>query len=279
MANGRASRIFSLATSIASLIFEAMFTSRLLLFWPISILALQGCSTGNGASTAQTIFTGQTREIRYEVDYMTGAEPFVGDAPNGAPIWYFLRTNISALFDSTKTVTVPTTLDDMQAIPAGGTDYSQSDILALADTYRDHPAFENGVTTIYVLFLDGYFVSDEKTDSSVLGVSIGDTSVIAIFKPAITAGTFATLFVGKFVEQSVLIHESGHALGLVNNGLALTSAHQDAEHGAHCTNDRCVMYYLNEGIADLVEFLQQVKLDGDTVIFGDECLNDAHAAL
>jgi len=83
--------------------------------------------------------------------------------------------------------------------------------------------------------------------------------------------------VPKFVEQSTLIHEMAHALGFVNNGLPLKTAHQDSAHGAHCSNPNCVMYYLNEGKSDMVNFVQQYILSGNTVMMDSQCLQDAQS--
>lgn len=253
--------------------------NRFLLTLPTFFLVLiSACSSSESPLGTENIFSTETTEVNYEVDYMEGAEPYVGTTLTGQPIWNFLMNNISALLDNTKTVTVPVELTEMEQIPAEAQNYSADDILAMADQYRNQPSLENGVATIYVIFVDGFYIEDGEVNNAVLGVSLGDTGVVAMFKPVID-GAAALPAVKKFVEQSVLIHESGHALGLVNNGLELTSAHHDSEHGAHCTNQDCVMYYLNEGVADLIGFIQSGNVSTESVIFGDECLADAAAAL
>ena len=88
-----------------------------------------------------------------------------------------------------------------------------------------------------------------------IGFSINDTPIIAVFKDVVvTSGGPA---VQKFVEQSTLVHEMGHALGFVNNGVPLASSHQDSVHGAHTVNSNCIMYWLNEGASDMAAFVQQ----------------------
>ncbi|HEY1079471.1 MAG TPA: hypothetical protein VGE46_05215, partial [Bdellovibrio sp.] len=79
----------------------------------------------------------------------------------------------------------------------------------------------------------------------------------------------------KYVEQSTLVHEMGHALGFVNNGVTLASAHQDTAHGAHTTNPNCVMYWQNEGASDLASFVQNFITNNTTVMWGAEVLQDA----
>jgi hypothetical protein len=100
-----------------------------------------------------------------------------------------------------------------------------------------------------------------------------------MFKPVIegTASGRAGIL-SRYVEQATMIHEFGHAVGLVNNGLAMAAPHQDQANGAHCTNDSCVMYYAVEGVGGVVDFVQQYVTTGSNVLFGEECLADAAAA-
>jgi predicted Zn-dependent protease len=220
-------------------------------------------------------YTSEIKKIIYEVDYMAQAEPYLGNSTDGKPVWNFLKNNVAKLFNNTKTVTVPTTLSDMELIPTETGNYSQTRILELARTYRQTSVMGADFASIYILFLNGFFETEGKADTTVLGVSIGSSGVIAIFKRAIEINTIASQRLRNFVEQSVLIHESGHTLGLVNNGLPLTNNHQDIAHGAHCTNDDCVMYYLNEGVQDLLDFLSRGNPSTETIVFGAECLDDA----
>lgn len=73
------------------------------------------------------------------------------------------------------------------------------------------------------------------------------------------------------------MHELGHAIGLVNNGIPMSSPHQDAEHGAHTTNNECVMYWLNEGPSGLRDFVAQYIVSGETLMWGPQVLSDAEA--
>ena len=103
-------------------------------------------------------------------------------------------------------------------------------------------------------------------------------AIIAMFKPVIESTSVGPLgVVERYVEQATLVHEFGHAVGLVNNGLPLTSEHHDAEHGAHCNNEDCVMYYQVEGASAMVDFVLNRVTSGDVVLFADDCLADAAA--
>ncbi|MCB0309209.1 MAG: hypothetical protein KDD48_07540 [Bdellovibrionales bacterium] len=243
-----------------------------------SIAVVISCvSCGNSPPFSQVVLSPDINHILVEVDYMENMAPFTNTSTN-EPLWSFLENNISALFQDTKSLTVPKSLNAMQEIPARNQNYMLDDILSLADEYRDQKETDGPTASLYIIFLDGYLKHEGQIKNSVIGISVSGTSIIAVFKPVIYSRAFPLPAVKFFIEQSVLIHEAGHAFGLVNNGLALTSDHHDQEHGAHCTNSSCVMYYLNEGVSDLIEFIR----DGfslQEVIFKDECLQDAHAAL
>lgn len=112
----------------------------------------------------------------------------------------------------------------MELIPAGDDeDYSVDELLDLADAHRDERS-EGDRATFYAVWVDGYFEDDGERQSGVLGVSIGNTGVIAMFKPVIQS-TSPIEGIARFSEQLVLVHEFGHAIGLVNNGVPLTSDH------------------------------------------------------
>jgi len=131
---------------------------------------------------------------------------------------------------------------------------------------------------LYIPFLNGLFHDEQMVRNDVLGVSIGATRVIAMFKPVIMSAA-SLPNVRKFVEQSTLVGEFGHAVGLVNNGVAMVNAHQDTAHSAHDTSSACVMYYANEGANDAAQFAQRYITTGSEVIFDSGCLADTAARL
>ena len=84
--------------------------------------------------------------------------------------------------------------------------------------------------------------------------------------------------VTKVLEQSTLVHELGHAFGLVNDGVALTSAHEDAAHAHHCTNEKCVMNWSAERVGSAVAVAKAFLTSGTTVVYDASCLADLDAA-
>lgn len=224
-------------------------------------------------------FSTTVEEVVVEIDYQEGAEPYDGTYLTTGPAFSLFEDNVERLFaSSTAALTLPSTLSEMQNVGPleGAESYSSSEIVALAERFRDE-ASEGTTQSYYVLFLDGLFRIDDEAQSGILGVSIGDTGIIAMFKPVIeNIGLVEAT--RAFGEQTVLIHELGHAIGLVNRGIALQSEHHDEANGAHCTNPDCVMYYQNEGAEEIVSFIQSAITRGDRVLFDDACLQDVDAA-
>lgn len=223
------------------------------------------------------VFDPSVTDVLVEIDFEPGAEPFTGNVIGFGDTFAITRSNIDRIFAGRKTLSVPTTLAGMENIgDVPDEQLTVDDLLALAAAHRS-----SGDTatrkTYYVLFLSGYFTDGSGPRPGVLGVSIGDTGVIAMFKDVIDSTHIPATNVARFVEQSTLVHELGHAIGLVHNGVLPTSPHHDTAHGAHCTNDACVMYWQNEGAGDMAAFVQRSVLSGDTILFDAACLADVDA--
>ena len=77
-------------------------------------------------------------------------------------------------------------------------------------------------------------------ENRILGINLDGTPTIAIFKPVIESASNSRTE-KALIEQSTIVHEIGHAIGLVNKGVRATTAHHDTANGAHCTNEGCVM--------------------------------------
>lgn len=199
----------------------------------------------------------QFTELRLEVDYMEGYEPTQAglDSLKAALERHLAKSSI--------TIGAPT------SIPAqGDSTYSAEEIRTLEDEYRDHVT-QGGSDAIwaYFLVLDGKF-----TDGSVVGLAYYNTSM-AFFGETIREITGGVSQPSRTkVEATVFRHEFGHNLGLVDNGIPMQRDHQDEAHGAHCTNDQCVMYYAIE----TTDFFGNV-FDGTIPGFGEYGTEDMAA--
>lgn len=251
-----------------------------------SLLFFQNCSPPGATSqnpdrnfpqAVSNNYFKTTQKFIVEVYYEPGAEPFAGNTLSGMPYWNILEDNLNAIFQyrsQIPVVVVPKQLNEMTALSAQNkASWTSSEILALYG--QNHQSSTTASEAhFYLYFLKGVYNTGSGPNPNVLGLSLGGTPVIAIFKDVIN-GSSNNAVVKKYVEQSTLVHEMGHALGFVNNGVPMAVNHQDTEHGAHTTNSDCVMYWMNEGAGDLTNFVQKYITSGSTLMWGPEVLKDA----
>jgi len=232
-------------------------------------------------STSENYFR-KTQKIVLEVYYESGAEPFYGTTASGKQLWEVVEQNLTSIMQyrtTTPSLEVPMSIASMTVIATQSrSSWLGTDILSLSGQNRQGDS-STETSYFYIYFLKGYYNNGSGPQSSVLGVSLSGTPIIAIFKDAVKASAANPNGpVAKFVEQSTLVHEIGHALGFVNNGVPMVGTnHQDTAHGAHSTNSNCVMYWLNEGGSDLVQFVQNYITSSSFVMWGSEVLGDAQA--
>ncbi|MBL6449663.1 peptidase [Fulvivirga sp. 29W222] len=153
----------------------------------------------------------------------------------------------------------------------GQTQYSVSDIQAIEDNNRTQ--FTDGKTiAAYFFFADSGY-SEDTNEAKVLGIAYRNTSM-ALFQKTIEdlsggLGQPST----NLLTSTVMNHEFGHILGLVNNGTSMVSQHQDVDHGHHCNAKDCLMYWAAEtgsGIAGLLGMSSPPGLDA-------QCISDLKA--
>lgn len=247
----------------------------MVLFWTSCALL-----SGDEDTSPGVVDDAPITQVIVEVDHGPGASPRTGGFGGVDDVWSLTQANLEALFVGVP-IDVPHDLVDMEPIaevPEGDDGaFDRDELLAIsARTRQDLPA--PGVAAYHVLFLDGRFADESGVRDSVLGVSLGGTTVVALFTPVIDGAALLEP-VRAFVEQTTLVHELGHAVGLVNTGLPMVDDHEDPEHPGHDIDDGCVMFWANEGAADLVAFVTQVVREDSVVLFDDACIADVRAGL
>ncbi len=231
---------------------------------------------GGGSGAATNVFAITTTKVVVEVDYETGQEPYTGNVLTFGDTWQPTHTNINRVFSSKKTLTIPSTTGAMTDVgPISDEEITVADIAALAAQHRtEHDSADT--KTYWMLFVSGYFTDGNGVNPGVLGVSVGDT--IVMFKDVIrSTGELTNPNTVRYVEQSTIIHELAHSIGLVDNGVTMLVDHKDEAHGAHCTNPDCVEYWLNEGSSDARAFALRRLLTNNTILFDAACLADVDA--
>ncbi|MEC8875099.1 MAG: hypothetical protein VYE50_00805 [Candidatus Thermoplasmatota archaeon] len=120
----------------------------------------------------------------------------------------------------------------------GSTDesYSLEEIIAIENEQRTR--YKSGNTfVIHILYLNGEYEDNDQT----LGLAYTGSSFV-LFKEKIEEAELVFISAEE-VERSVIVHEYGHLLGLINNGYESPHDHEDPEHPYHSNNEESVMYW------------------------------------
>lgn len=127
------------------------------------------------------------------------------------------------------------------------------EVRAIEDASRTE--FAQGDTAVFYYFVVSESSTDDSAQGKVLGYAYRPTSMV-IFQKTIDAVSGGLGQPSRdVVESTVVVHELGHVLGLVNTGTAMQSPHEDTAHPKHDSNTKCIMYYANnssELIANLI---------------------------
>lgn len=149
--------------------------------------------------------------------------------------------------------------------------YSVSDVIDIEREHREKYNSE-GQITVFGFFADGEYAENTE-DSSVLGIAYRNTS-FAVFEETIRDfGSDAFAPALSVLETTVINHEFGHLLGLVNAGTTPQSNHQDTEHGKHCSEEDCLMYWT----AETGEGLLGMLTGGAVPSLDSQCIADLQA--
>ncbi len=213
--------------------------------------------TGSGSGGGGTAVTSRAGDYAYdylrsdtytsvlvEIDYIAGRPPsgLALDALEEALVTYLDKPDgISLLVD-----------DEIPLSESPGA-WSPQDIRALEEQYRDHhrdPA--TGEMVLYFVYLDGHSVYDDG-EGRVLGHTLSGSS-LAMFKDTIL-DRGGPPFVVEQVEPKVIVHELGHVLGLVDNGLPMQTDRLDHQHGKHDLDPDCLMHWTvsSDRVVDVIQ--------------------------
>ena len=208
-----------------------------------------------GFSSNQLLSSGTYKSLKIEVQYMPGY------APDAAALNH-LQNVLTAYLNKPSGITIVT-----KEIPgASSTTLSVDQVRKIEEENRT--VFTTGDQIgVYFLFTNGNY-----TDNNVLGVAYRNTSMVLFGKKIHdNSGALGQASRTK-LEATVLEHEFGHILGLVDIGTPMQTNHKDASHGNHCNNTNCLMYYAAE-TTDILGIL----INGNIPSFDANCAADLHA--
>ena len=208
-----------------------------------------------GESANELLASTTYKSVKIEIQYMTGYAPDAAAANN-------LQGMLSNILNKPGGISV-VTKEISASLNTVLTINEVSDIET-----NNRTAFTTGdQIALYVLYTNGNY-----PDANVLGAAYKNTSVV-IFGKNIhdNSGGIGQASRTK-LESTVLEHEMGHLLGLVDLGSTMQTNHKDAANGNHCNNSSCLMYYASE-TKDILGFL----ITGSIPTFDANCLSDLHA--
>lgn len=191
-----------------------------------------------GSLTLACLQSDQFSSMVVEIDFESGYRPMTSSTD-------MLLERLNQVCDKPEGITVEYSEVDFQHEG----DWTADDVREQAWLHKSGDVMDSTVLRWQLLFPSG-----EYTETGVLGVAV-DGSSIALFGDTIqeAGGPFNRPSV-EDVENSVVVHEVGHLLGLVNLVYTSPADHEDPEHPGHSSNDDSVMYWAVNS-ADLANIL------------------------
>jgi hypothetical protein len=138
-----------------------------------------------------------------------------------------------------------------RAIAPQGGNYTDEDLHAIQWAALDSRGVgvSQGASVLHVLYLDG-----RMRERNHVGLSLGNGAIVLfpIYFDIQAVGPAAVYNSGldrgrAEIERAVLIHELGHAFGLVGCGAPMVRPHNDPSHPCHSANEGSVMWWAVDG--------------------------------
>jgi hypothetical protein len=140
---------------------------------------------------------------------------------------------------------------DETSLPSRGGAWSDKDVSDYESAHHSRKTSGSTVVT-HLMFLDGSSTRDSG-DQKILGIAYGHETIVLFSQTirdscSVLSGCLTS---SDYILQVVLVHEFGHAMGLVDNGIDMASPHEDAAHPGHSNDCNSVMYWAVETTAIL----------------------------
>ncbi len=178
-----------------------------------------------GASADELLKDDRFTSLAVEVQYMKGFKP---DA-RAIEILTFLRQHLhkpGGIYFYQK-----------QIKPVQGTILSRKQVDGIRRSNRTIYTKKNQIA-VYILYTNGRF-----ENPYILGHAFRNTSIVIYGKVVKDNENVSSFPTQTTIESTLLLHEMGHLLGLVNKDSQMQADHADTAHEAHCMNPECFMYW------------------------------------
>lgn len=182
--------------------------------------------------------------LHVEVDYASGRPP--------SPIALeAVRETMDRATDKEEvTIATPRSFPRTEA-----TYHSLGDLERIAGTTKDaSPRLSTPADQTYVLhivYLDGTgWTTPDGDDQALLGLHVGRIGTVFLFPERIDTlgrprghGPIDAALFAPYMERAVLVHELGHAFGLIGDEVPQSTPHEDPDRPHHSKNPESVMYW------------------------------------
>lgn len=191
-------------------------------------------------SQTSDYFSDSVTNFEVAVFYEDGAAPYADELGNGGrKTWDVTKESYKALFQThiKRTLTIPDSLTQMKSFAyQNRAIWTEPELVQLAKSLVKEAGPNQRLAT--VLFVHGNY----NGDKNILGVSFTGFRFTFIFKD-IVVGVGGDSTFQHYAEQATIVHELGHVVGLVNNGLPMYQKHEDRQHPNHSSDFNDVMFW------------------------------------
>lgn len=217
---------------------------------PGNALPVDYNNKGTGASAHDLLAGSPYASMRVEIEYMPGYRP------EDAAVNH-LMTLINKRLNKPGGVQVV-----YKEIPANKEVLTLDEVAMVEKQYRT--VYTRGSEIgIYFLFTNGNY-----NKNNVLGIAFRNTSMCLFGKTMAEHSGGVGEASRSVLQSTVMEHELGHLLGLVDIGSPMQTPHKDAQHGNHCSTEDCLMHYAAE-TTDILGSLGGIIPDFDNACLAD----------
>ncbi|MGK7391169.1 MAG: peptidase [Candidatus Cyclobacteriaceae bacterium M2_1C_046] len=193
-------------------------------------LAIPSNSLPVGATANELLAADQFDKLVVEIQYPQGYAPPAGSIDD-------MKNFLNKFLNKPGGIEV---IANEITVPANNV-YSLSEVMSVEANNRTQ-FNEESTMAIYLFLADGDYDQNEG-NARVLGIAYQNTSMALFQKSIQDLSGGVTQPSERLLTSTVLQHEIGHLLGLVNVGTPMVTEHQDESHGKHCDDSNCLMYW------------------------------------